>query len=1240
MGLRLILGNAGSGKSRRLFEHIIEESIKNPDKNYIIVVPEQFTLQTQKDIVRLHPRHGILNIDILSFNRLCYRIFSETGGGSDGVLVDDMGKNLILRHLSSGLSDDLPVIGKNLKRLGYITEVKSVISEMMQYGIGPSQAEALIHFSEAEGKQLLGRKLAEIRLIYEEFTRYIKDKYVTAEELPVRAGDRVNYSKLLKKSVIAFDGFTGFTPVQYKLIGDLMENCIDIYATILIDVKREVGKDLRIKGIVSEHELFYMSKKTFSILTGIADRTGTKIHDPEVIDRKVPIRYSLTGKSVSENSEITEDSGKNRTFSASVNNRRIAFLEDNIFRPDKAVCADEGGEAKNEENSKNINSWEEDRDGTDTGSDVYITNSQTNSDEITDVCKRIGQLVRQNGYKYRDIAIVTGDIDGYGHALAGMMDKYDIPYFVDRTLPILLNPCTEYIRAFYSVIIDNYSYDSVIRYLRTPVTDISMEETDLLDDYLFACGIRGRNAWNRKFIRKRKNFREENLLKCDDIRKKIVEDFNLFEKELSGKGISGDFECTVRKHCESLYGLLKRNSMENKLNRMAGAFEKDGNALKAKEMSQIYAHIIALLDKLTGLLGDETVSITEFSELLDAGFDEIRIGIIPSDQDYVQIGDIKRSRLRDIKALFFVGVNDGIIPKRSQKGGLISDTEREFLSGNTEGITLAPSIRETAYTERLYLYMLLSKPSEKLFISYPSVAAGGESLKPSYLIREIREMLWDVKIDSLGHEPETPVFTEKTAYTAFCTKLRDYIDLSVNESKEEEKKRELTRIKYEALLKIILLNNSSATSTEASEAVFRQKLKTIITSALHNDNVSDLKLNPAVSKAVFGDSLRGSVTRLENYAECAYKHFVMYGLSLRERDEFGFEAGDLGSLFHDALMYYGRILKEEGKDPDTVSSKDREALAASALDRAIGAGDYSVIYSSYRMAYNRERILRILKRTVDVLSAQQKKGSFVPEGFECVFSGNNDLSSLNIPLKDGRTVRLFGQIDRYDTCVEGENVYIKIIDYKSSDKDLDLLAVYKGIQLQLIVYLNAAEELIKRGRNPEEGINTVTAGVFYYHIDDPIIIEESRLSDSEIEKAVNDSLRMKGIVNSDPKIFGMLDRDLADGTVKKSDVIHLEIGKDGRASARSKVLTSGEFKLLSEYVNLKIADMAEEILDGDISVRPQAVKKDSDACKECRFGHLCNFRPENRGSEDDNDEGGDLSKDDILALMKKRKEAK
>ncbi|MBO4901160.1 MAG: PD-(D/E)XK nuclease family protein [Lachnospiraceae bacterium] len=1110
MALKCWLGNAGSGKSYRLYEEVIKEAREHPDRTYLVIVPEQFTLQTQRDLVRLHPDGGILNIDVLSFARLSYRVFEEVGfAKAPGLLIDDMGKNLILRHLASEMEPELTVIGKNLKRLGYITEVKSVISEFMQYGVDADAIARLQQVCEQNNRHLLSEKLGDVSKLYTAFRKYIEEKYTTSEELLIRVSTALTGSEKLGRSVIVLDGFTGFTPVQYDLIRALLQKCIDVHVTVLLDTRE--GLD----GPYDEQELFYLSHKTIRELKHIAEECSVPVLPDHVIADEIPYRF-----------RISDEDGEKKEAP-----QMLIHLEKNLFRE------------KQEPFDK-------------ISDDIQLITARNPLDELRYVAVLIERLVREKQYRYKDIAVVTGELTDYMHTVTRVFNSYGIPFFVDKKQPILQNPFIEYLRAIMRVLTEDYSHDGMFSYLKSSMLDHSDDQINLLENYCIACGIHGKRQWNRQFTRKPRSFTPEQLKELNKIREEAVKPFLVFDNAK-----------TVRDYCTALFQMLESVQTQQKLHDRAEAFLKQGMDVKAREYEQILQSVLSLLDKLVELLGEEAMEAEEFLELLDAGFAELRVGVIPNRTDYVQVGDLLRSRFRDIKALFFVGVNDGIIPKSADTGGLLSDLDREFFLQKSAGVELAPSAKMQAYTQRLYLYMVMTKPTERLYLSYAGVSTGGESLMPSYLIDELKSMFPDLLTTHYDTLPVLErVYTAGTALSELAGGLQPFIR---GETHEEAAK----------LLKYF-----------AQKTQFADVLKNMINSAFPDkrNGLTD-SVGAAIAHVIYGEAITGSVTRLETYAKCAYEHFLRYGLNLKRREEFSFEVRDMGSVFHAALEAFSGQLEDEGLTWAALPDEAADRICDLSVKKVIA--DYDSIYASFRSSYMIERIRRILKKTVRVLRAQIQAGDFVPSRFEFDFAGRSDLSSIHFKLSESERMDFAGRIDRMDVLEEDNKIYVKIIDYKSGKQDLDLAAIYRGEQLQLVVYMNAAMEL-EASEHPDKEV--LPAGILYYHLDDPMIEADAGEADEAIWERILATLKMKGLVNADEQIYSRMDRDFSGS----SSVIPVTKTKDGLNAEKSSIATTEEFKVISDYVNRIIADMGRTMLDGNITATGRN-------CTYCEFAGVC-----------------------------------
>ena len=1200
MSLQFYFGGSGSGKSRLLHQTIARQAGREPRRNFLFLVPDQFTMQTQVDLVNASDCGGIMNIDVLSFGRLTHRIFEETGFGNRPVL-DDTGKSLVLRRVAASLQDKMPVIGKNLNRIGYIHEVKSAISEFMQYGLGVSQVGELAEF--ARGRGALHHKLKDLEVIYQGFVDYIQDRFITTEETLELLTRAVGKSQIIRGSVVVFDGFTGFTPIQYRLIQELLRLTERVIISITIDITEDPFK---MKG---EQELFYLSKKTVSDLC----RLCGELSDPEKRRREKDVY-------------LTES-----PLPRFRDNGELAHLEQRLFR--YPLCPYQSGEPEvrepkaQESEAREPKAPAAERSDDDGRKGIALMEALNPAQEVRQVCIKIRDMVLREGYCYRDIAVVTGDMETYGDYFERESLVYDIPVFLDRTRGLLLNPFIEYIRSALKMALSDFSYESVFHYLRCGLADFETEEIDRLENYVLALGIRGKRKWSQIFTRKlNSNLIISDVTDEDEAQRQIhfMEGINRTRERLMEQiaplleanavppgGTASRKGKTAGEMVRILYDFIVKGRIQEKLSGFAAYFRENGNPERAREYDQIYRLVMELLEQIMGLLKDEPMSLSDFAEILDAGFSEIEVGIIPGSVDRVVVGDIQRTRLKQVRALFFLGVNDGNIPGNNSKGGIISDIDREFLRQSE--FELAPTPRQQMFIQRLYLYMNMTKPSERLYLSFSRVSAQGKSIRPSYLIDMMQKLFPDLEIKN------TYVMSERTEHPAFDQIMgrRDGLTLLARELREyaAERPGELTGQELQCLRRFYHGQEEwEKYAGELEEAAFAR--------------YEHRPLVKALARALYGTTLENSVSRLERYAACAYSHFLQYGLMLKEREEYSFEPVDLGNIFHQVLEDFAGKLAENGLTWFDFDEETGDRLLREALEAATMSYGETILYSNARYEYMVERMYRILRRTVRTLRIQLREGDFVPASFEMSFSRVERLESVNIALSGQERMRLKGRIDRIDTCEDEEHVYVKVIDYKSGNRKFDLAALYYGLQLQLVVYMNVATEIAAR-EHPEKEI--VPAALLYYHVSDPVIKMEGETTPQEIEREILRELRTSGLVSQDERVVSLLDKNFTD----KSLVIPVERKKDGSFSLRSGVMAREDYEVVSRFVSHKMRRLGTEILSGNIAVNP-CEQAGSRSCTYCAFKSVCDFEEKIPGYEMRMLAGG--SADDLLLRMRQELE--
>ena len=1080
MSLQFIIGGSGSGKSCYAYQNIIEQAGQHPEKFYYVIVPEQFTMQTQKTLVEMSPGKGILNIDILSFERLAYRVLEEAGGDSR-TLLEETGKSMVLQKMVQQHGKELSYLGGQMRKTGYLDEVKSILSEFMQYDIQDSDVEEMIR--DSADRTLLQMKLKDVSVLYQAFKGYLKDHYMTGEEVMDALEKALPFSGKLKNSVLLLDGYTGFTPIQMRVVGELLTVCEKVMVTVTMDA----AESLTTRG--KPYQLFYMSRQMLHGLSGLT----RDIEEPVLL----------------------KDVRKSRFAKAPA----LHFLEKNIFRYRKNVYRRKQDE-------------------------ICMFSAVNPLSEMEETARRIARLVREKGCRYGEIAVITGNLEEYGNLARQVFEESDIPYFIDEKHTVLMNPFVEYFRAALEMAVQDFTYESVFRYLRCGMSCVTREEADLLENYVLALGIRGFKHWDEKWVRIYRGMPPESIQTLNEIRERFADETR--ELALSFKG----GKKTVREYCTILYEFAVKSQVQQKLKDQEKKFRELGDKAMEKEYAQIYGIVMELLDSMVEILGDEVVNRQDFRQLLETGLTQAKVALIPPSMDQVLVGDMERTRLKDIRALFFVGVNEGNTPKNTSGGGILTELDREFFE--EKGVQLAPGPKELMNMQRFYLYLNMTKPRELLCLSFCQSDSQGKALSPAFLVNNIQDMFPEMEIRQCGDLNNPMELLELPGISM------DYF---------------LRELSGEAYQQNPVFQELYSWYLESP--VYRTVVEKLVRAAF-SERPSD-QIGKAVAGILYGEISPYSATRLERYAACAFAHFLQYGLKVTERAEYEFRAMDMGNVMHMALEKFAVELRKEGLDWAELTEEERNQLIDSCLDQVSADYGNTILKSSARNEYMIERTRRILHRTVWALQEQLKHGDFRPEGFEVIFGG--------------------GRIDRVDIMEEPEKnrVYVKVIDYKTGNTSFDLLALYHGLQLQLMIYLDGALQVEQR-KYPDKEI--VPAGVFYYNVKDPMIQEKIHADVESVSSQMLKKLKMNGLVQADDDVSFRIDNTLSS--------IPVSVNKDGSFSRRSSVASRKQFDALGAYVRQKICDIRESILDGNAAVEPYELGK-KNACTYCAYSTVCGF---------------------------------
>lgn len=1115
MSVRFLLGASGSGKSRQIYNEIIQASIKEPERNFYLIVPEQYTMEAQRELVTMHPAGGMMNIDAIGMNRLAYRVFDELGI-STGQVLEDFGKSMLIKKILCEQQDTLQVYGNYYDKLGFVDEMKSMMSEIFQYNIKQDTIDEIME--QIPEDSVVAGKMQDIRHIYEEFEAFAGERYIVAEQLVELLTRHVGQSKLVCGSSLYFDGFTGFTPVQLELVEKLMTCADDLTFSFTLDDRDQKYEHIK------DYELFYLTKTTIKKLTEAAAAAGVEIESPVVLPGTINYRLG--------------------------ENRELFFLERNLFRSP-------------------YQKWKQPLER------IHLTATGDAQDEIVFVASTIRRLVREEGYRYKDIAIVAGDLEQASHIYERVMDEYEIPVFIDANACLKANPCAETIRSVLAVLADDFSYDSVFRFLKAGMTDLSFEDIELLENYALKRGVRGYSRWNRAVS---ENYEKTSPVNVEEIRQAFMKMFGDIRK------VFADKKAVTKDYVEALYDFLLQIHMYEKLEARKNELYEENRINEGDAYGQIFEKTVRLFDKIAELLGDTKMSVKEFYEIVDTGLSDIEVGVVPPTVDRVLIGDITRSRLNHIKVLFFTSVNDGIVPKAPKKGRILSDRDRDILSGC--GLELAPSDKQNSYIEQFYIYTILTKPSDHLYISYHKLSASLESMRPSYLLGRISSIFPSLQAEEYDAASCMPDTVNRSLRRILWTEEDD---------SEDAESRILTRI--------------------LTEKGFARELTAIYKGRTYR-NVAE-QLPPETIALLYGRYLHASVSKLELYARCGFAYFLKYGLRLKEREMYQVDVRNVGVILHSVMEgLFKQVRDTRNNDWENFPEDERMLMVTELVNRAAeeSAGDF--FEDNARNAYMLQMIERMAQTSAGMLQKHIRLGSMKPGMLEKTFDSEKDeVGSYLFELPNQIRMSINGKIDRVDVEEEDGTVYIKVIDYKSSARKLSLEEVLNGEQLQLVTYSAIAYE-IEKMIYPDKNIQI--AGLLYYSFDDPVIEIESSEIDTDTEQPEfsdqekldaerMEKMKLQGFVNESPAVIQKMDH-----TCNQS--LPVKLDKNGDIKKSENVVSADQIRTIMELTRENIEELGSQIAEGKIAIEPYKNKSNT-GCDYCEFKNICHFDVKNGGNQ-------------------------
>lgn len=1118
MSLRFIYGRAGSGKSHFCLNAIKKRIDEGADNPLILLVPEQFSFQAEKNLIKTIGEAGMLKAQVLSFRRMAYKVLNEVGGLTKKHM-NASGKSMLIYKIMEENSSKLKVFRKSVKRQGFITTVSDIITEFKRYDITLENLNSTLDRIENEN---LRNKMEDLILIFSQFEERLHKKYIDSEDDLTILTEKMSKSHMFDEAEIWIDEFSSFTPQEYKVLDRLMDKTKRINITLCTDY-------LDCSLADNSTDVFLPTKSTEEKILKIVLEKNIKYDKPIALKCSPCYRFKDT--------------------------KELQHLEKYLFSYPYKIYKEKC-------------------------QDISIFKALNKYTEVEDTARDIVRMCRDNGFRFKDIAVISGDLDGYESLFSAIFKEYDIPYFIDKKRKINDNPIIMLIMSVVEILSQNWSYEAVFRYLKTGLLELTKEDIDLIENYVLSNGIKG-NAWIKEepwdfglsysFEKKEiSDYEKETLNKINLIRDKIREPIIKLSQDIKGRKKG-------RAICEGLYNFLCSIKLDEKVAAWIEYFKENEELDKANEYSQIWNIVMEVLDQIVEVMGEETLAIGTFSQVLSKGFDEYEIGVIPPALDQVLIGSVTRLKSHDVSVLYIVGVNDGVFPAALAQEGVLTDSDREILK--ERGIEIAKDTRSRAFEEQFLVYTTLTTVSKYLRLSYSIADEGGKTKRPSIVVGRIKKIFSNV--EEQGNLIEIQNDEEKLKYVtgpkATFNKLISNI------------KKDSNGYITPMWLDVYRWYNKNDKWSRKLENVFN---------GFSYSNEAEIMDTNRVRK-LYGRHLNISVSRLEKFVNCPFSYFIQYGLNAKERKVYKLSSPDLGSFMHNVLQVFSSKLKEENLSWKEIDSEWCEREVSEIVDEILESMPSSVFNSSKRYKHITNNAKRILNRSVWLITEHMKRGGFEPSGYELSFGNSGDFPPISLQLHSGETISLIGRVDRVDSMNSEENTYLRIVDYKSGTKEFKLSDVYYGLQMQLLIYLDAMLTELEKEMNKD----AIPGGILYFKLDDPIVKAKGDIADSEIEERIMKALKMNGLLLDDPDIIRGMDNEIE----KTSDIIPASIKKDGTLSkAYSSVATIEQFNLLRKYVRDTIASLCEQILEGNIGVKPSKYKN-GDACEYCIYPSICQF---------------------------------
>lgn len=1132
MSLQFIIGPQTANKRNAYITDIKKTMEQNPNAKFFVIVPEHAKFEGEttilNDLWQLDetPNQtfmGSINLQVFSFSRLAWYFLKDKQIYQHKQL-SDAGMAMLLRKILLDNREELILFRKEVDKKGFIEQLITLFKEFSSGNISADDLEQTLQNKDTSITFFDQKtKISELTFLYHIFINEMdKNSYIRFETLQEEMIKEI-YQNDLTDTYIYIDGYYHFSAREKELIGAFLEKAEKV--SIVMDLDKGYAD-----APPEMHQLFYIAGRTYHELYQFARRNNVKV----AIDKVIPARgdgYNAHLVELDRYWVTTTSGGRNVQFEAQT---------DQVMQ-------------------EAIEIWSCD-------------NMQA---EIFHVGNKINQLVKNEGYRYKDFMILARRVEDYETILKPLFNRADLPVFYDKAEEMRHHPFTDFIDTLFRIRMNYWRYPDIMRLLRTELllpgntketVQSFRDNVDKTENILLAYGFEG-NAWYSKNDWKAHVFEEDETMNTTD-KVDLFKEANEIKYFLQGSLLPLYQKVatikTGREAATLLYTFLVEQGVDKQLIRWRDEAIEADNLEKARQQEQLWQTFNTILDEYVETLGDLPFDEETFHDILMTGFENATYSIVPPTLDEVIFSSIEGARFQPNKIVFIIGATQDNLPRAYENKSLLTEEERELIQtnlGDQINKYLNLSVSESTSREPYIAYQAFLAGTEKLYVTYPLSIDGNKRISKlsPYVARIASEM-------GIPTQHRSANVTEAHNPIAFMGTKEQNIGQLVQLLREQFVSKEKMPLLWRYILSYLYKDH---TITDQMTYVF---------SSLKHKNIP-AQLTPEIAEALYGKNLYLSVSQLESYYLDSYSHFLKYGLKLKERQKYELNNAGTGEFYHEALEY---VVKEI-RGLSELNQKEINTLTTTILEQLFGSYKYEILSSSNRMLFVREQLSETIQRMATVISKQRKQTTIENIQTEAVFgvsSGDNMLKGIQFPLKGGRSIHIRGKIDRIDRIATADKQFLSVLDYKSSKHAFDFSEAYYGLAMQMITYLDVAminaTQLVQADAKP--------AGAFYLHVQNPFLKVLNTPSEEELTEALLANSKLKGLLVADKEITEQMDPNVEDGG--SSLVLPFKYKKDGHFGKIADLVAPDELDLLILNNRRRIVEAGENILSGELQMNP------------------------------------------------------